>query len=176
MAEWMAVPLIHHDFGDGAPGREGLRHPSIAPYGGYVCADGRITIISIQNEREWVRLCETALERPQLAPDPRFASNASRVENRAALDAEINAVTATLSTDAFAARLRAADIAYGAVNGVDGLSQHPALRRRDARTPEGVPLAIPAHPALWADAEHPPAVGAPAIGADTERLRAEFGG
>ncbi|MEM6491488.1 MAG: CaiB/BaiF CoA-transferase family protein, partial [Pseudomonadota bacterium] len=85
-AEWMAVPLIHQDYGAGAPAREGLRHPSIAPYGGYVCGDGRTVIISIQNEREWRRLCVTALDAPGLADDPRFISNALRVEHRDALD------------------------------------------------------------------------------------------
>jgi len=32
-ADWMAVPFIHAEYGEGAPKPVGLRHPSIAPYG-----------------------------------------------------------------------------------------------------------------------------------------------
>ena len=52
-AEWMSVPYIHAQYGRGAPKPVGLRHPSIAPYGAFECADKRLVLISIQNEREW---------------------------------------------------------------------------------------------------------------------------
>ncbi len=68
-AEWMSVPFIHEVHGEGAPGRGGLHHPSIAPYGAYETRDGIKTILSIQNEREWVRLCEKVLERDDVAAD-----------------------------------------------------------------------------------------------------------
>ncbi|NIA28143.1 MAG: hypothetical protein GWP02_08810 [Desulfobulbaceae bacterium] len=51
-AEWMTVPLVHCEYGRGAPGRHGLHHPSIAPYGAYETRDHTNTLISIQNERE----------------------------------------------------------------------------------------------------------------------------
>src|SRR5438477_6366978 len=40
-AEWMAVPLIHHDYAGQAPPRVGIRHPSIAPYGVFAAGDGK---------------------------------------------------------------------------------------------------------------------------------------
>src|SRR5690606_32820894 len=95
-AEWMTVPLVHNDYGDGPPTRQGLRHPSIAPYGAYATGDEVITLISIQNEREWLRLCESVLERPQMARDARFADNNARVANRDVLDAEIGAALAAM--------------------------------------------------------------------------------
>src|SRR3546814_1809333 len=58
MADWMTVPLLHQDYGPGAPPRVGLNHPSIAPYGVYACKGGEEVVFSIQNEREWKRLVE----------------------------------------------------------------------------------------------------------------------
>ena len=79
MAEWMTVPLLHYEGLGRAPERIGLAHPSIAPYGGFDCADGQTLLISIQSDREWAQLCEQVLGRPELAGDPRFATNDARV-------------------------------------------------------------------------------------------------
>jgi len=93
-AEWMSVPYIHAVHGDGAPKRVGLHHPSIAPYGAYETSDGIKTILSIQNEREWVRLCGEVLQLPDLVTDVGFSSNTLRVKNRVALDQAIASVLA----------------------------------------------------------------------------------
>ena len=62
-AEWMAVPLIHFDYGGRAPERMGLAHPSVAPYGVFATGDGKEILIAIQNEREWRRFCAEILKR-----------------------------------------------------------------------------------------------------------------
>ena len=46
--------------------------------------DGQLVLISIQNEREWVRFCAEVLGDGSIAVDPRFNSNVGRVSNRAA--------------------------------------------------------------------------------------------
>ncbi len=175
-AEWMAVPLIHHDHGDGAPTRQGLRHPSIAPYGAYASGDGVVTLISIQNEREWARLCQAVLERPALASDARFVDNNRRVANRDALDGEITAAIAHLDAATFRARLRAASIAYGAVNEVADLSGHAALRRREVLASGGAVVSIPDHPVRWRGEAWRSAPGAPKVDAHGDAIRREFGG
>lgn len=81
-AELMAVPYLQARYGGNAPQRVGLKHPSIAPYGGFTCADGRDIVISIQNEREWADFCRAVLHDPALATDARCRSNESRVQNR----------------------------------------------------------------------------------------------
>ncbi len=86
-ADWMTVPLMHTVYAGKAPQPVGLHHPSIAPYGGFGTADGETLAISIQNEREWKRLCAEVLGQPDLAKDDRFCDAARRVKNRAALDA-----------------------------------------------------------------------------------------
>ncbi len=52
MADWLNVPYLQTRYGGKAPTRQGLRHPSIAPYGIFTCGDGREILISIQNDRE----------------------------------------------------------------------------------------------------------------------------
>lgn len=173
-AEWMTVPLIHSDFGAGAPTRQGLRHPSIAPYGAYRTADGIDTLLSIQNEREWQRLCAQVFKRPEMATDVRYESNSLRVDNRDAMDADILAVVGELTAEEFRARLLAADIAFAGVNSVEQLSGHRALRRRSVATCEGTRLELPAPPVQWMEDPVTEAPGTPRIGAHTEALRAEF--
>ncbi len=62
MADWLAVPLLCHEGGK-SPKRVGLAHPSIAPYGVFTTRDGKPLLISIQSEREWVKLCSDVLKR-----------------------------------------------------------------------------------------------------------------
>lgn len=174
-AEWMNVPFIHEVHGSGAPGRQGLRHPSIAPYGAYCSGDGIDTIISIQNEREWQRFCELVLENGGLAADPRFVSNNARVENRDALDEIILAVTGAMTADQFRARLGKASVAYGAINSVADLARHPALRRQRALTSGGAEVDIIAPPVQWAGEPLDPSMAVPAIGEHSAAIREEFG-
>jgi itaconate CoA-transferase len=72
IADWMTVPLLHEDYGAGAPGRAGLSHPSIASYGAYPTGDDRQVVISIQNEREWLNFCRDVLGDTDVAADDRF--------------------------------------------------------------------------------------------------------
>ncbi|HWI28103.1 MAG TPA: CaiB/BaiF CoA-transferase family protein [Stellaceae bacterium] len=172
-AEWMAVPLLHHDFGGRAPTRQGLKHPSIAPYGAFAAADGKAIVIAIQNEREWARFCAEILGDAALARDPRFSDNPRRVANRAELDGIVARIFARETREALGRRLAAADIAFGNLNGVEDFSRHPHLRRLSVPTPEG-DITVPAPPALFANAA--PSGGVPAIGEHSDAIRAEFAG
>ena len=72
MADWMTVPLLHHEGGQ-SPKRLGLAHPSIAPYGVFKSKDGADILISIQNDREWRILAADVMGDAALAADPKFA-------------------------------------------------------------------------------------------------------
>ncbi|MEE9321608.1 MAG: CaiB/BaiF CoA-transferase family protein [Granulosicoccus sp.] len=174
ISEWMTVPLVHTETGRGAPERAGLKHPSIAPYGEYTDAQGILTLLSIQNEREWQRLCEEVLNAPALAVDPRFRENTTRVKYRVELDQDINKITQTLTTDTFRRALARASIAYGALNTVDDLSVHTALRRRTILTVAGEQLSLPAHPVRLSDQETGPGKRIPALDQHGEAIRREF--
>lgn len=173
LADWMAVPLLHYDYAGKAPGRAGLHHATIAPYGAYPTGDGRQTVLAVQNEREWAAFCATGLQKPELATDPRFAGNALRCRNRPALDAEIDTVLRTLTADELVARLKAAKIAYGAYNTVADLSTHPQLRRMEVETPTG-PAMIPASPFRWKDEPPLKPRPSPGVGQHDAAIRAEF--
>lgn len=172
IADWMTVPLLHHDYAGKAPRREGLQHPSIAPYGAYHVAGGRQVVLSIQNEREWRIFCAQVLELPEVADDPRFISNAKRVAHRSELDRKINGVFDQLPLDTVIARLATARIAYASVNTVSDLSQHSQLRRVEVDTPTG-PVSMPAPPVRWDGGAD--AVGrVPAVGEHSASIRREF--
>ncbi len=170
-AEWMTVPYMHAAFGQGAPVRQGLHHPSIAPYGAYRTADKVDTLLSIQNEREWVQFCQAVLHDSSIATDPRFESNNQRINNREALDEKIYAAIGSLDAQQFRQRLVEGNIAYGGLNDVDDLLEHVALRQQTVHTTHGSALAIPAHP--WSTADHSN-LRAPVLGEHSTAIRQEF--
>ena len=121
LAEWTSYPLYYAFDGAPPPPRTGAAHATIYPYGPFPTGDGGTVMLGLQNEREWVSFCEIVLQRPELATDPRFAGNASRVAERDALRQII--------VDAFAA-LTAAAGARAAGGGADRQrpGQHHARR------------------------------------------------
>ena len=173
MADWMNVPLLYFEGTGQAPARLGLAHPSICPYGAFETNDGALVLISIQNEREWADFCARFMDEPDLPKRAGFETNVIRVANRAEVDAYVGRTFARMSRDQAAAKLRAANTAYGFVNDVAAFSHHPALRRVTVETPGG-PVSIAAPPVIR---EAPRAFGpVPAIGAHSASIRAEFAG
>ncbi len=174
MAEWMTVPYIHSEYGDVPPKRVGLKHPSIAPYDAYETKDGVKVIVSIQNEREWKRFCEIALQGPDVTDDERFNTNNKRVKNRDELDGIIMSVVSELSSDEYQERLKQADLAYGVVNDVKGLANHLALRKRNVSTADGKSIEIPAASIQWDNKREQEVIGTPSIGNKTQSIKEEF--
>jgi len=172
MADWMNVPYLQTRYGGKAPGRQGLRHPTIAPYGAYVCADDKAVLISIQNDREWQALCAGVLDQPALARDPRFADNSARVANRPALEVIVSAFFARHDRDAMIARLDAARIAFGRLSDMADLVAHPQNRLIRVQT-DGGEIELLAPGAVVAGTR--PVFGpVPGLGQHDEALRAEF--
>jgi crotonobetainyl-CoA:carnitine CoA-transferase CaiB-like acyl-CoA transferase len=172
LADWMNVPYLQHQYGGVTPERNGLSHPTIAPYGVYSCGDGREILFSIQNEREWHQLCSEVLYRPDLAHDPRFSSNPNRVAHRSELDAIILSVFGGLDRIDVARRLDSAAIANGCVSTMEELASHPQNRYVVAETPSG-PVRMLA-PGADADGQLPVYGRVPALDEHGARLREEF--
>ena len=172
MADWMTVPLLYFEGAGRAPERVGLAHPSICPYGAFDTKDGKLVLISIQNEREWASFCRHFMDEPDLALRPGFESNTVRVGARAVVDARVAAKFATMTRDEAAAKLRKAGTAYGFVNSVEDFAAHPALRRIAVDTEHG-PASLVAPPTLRNGCA--PVLGrVPAIGEHSAAIRAEF--
>jgi crotonobetainyl-CoA:carnitine CoA-transferase CaiB-like acyl-CoA transferase len=96
------------------PERMGNRHPSISPYEVYATAEGEL-VLAVGNDRQFAALCDE-LGAPELATDPRFATNPSRVEHREALGAELERLLAARSAAAWAEALLARRVPAGQVN------------------------------------------------------------
>ena len=171
-AELMSVPYLQARYGGQAPDRVGLKHPSIAPYGAFTCADGREVVISIQNEREWADFCRVVLQQPALPADARCANNAARVAHRPFVDGLVAEAFGALPSGEVIDRLMQAQTAFGSVNSVHDLIQHPQLRTR--RMPVGErTVEVPASP--WAAAWEPDSFApAPTLDQHGTTIRAEF--
>lgn len=124
LADWMNVPMMQHRYGGKTPGRLGLKHPTIAPYGAFECADGKPLLISIQNEQEWQNLC-TALGDEDLPSKDGFRSNLERMENRKSVDGFVAEVFARHDRETMIEILQAAKIAFGRLSDLDDFVAHP---------------------------------------------------
>ncbi|WP_229877259.1 CaiB/BaiF CoA transferase family protein [Streptomyces bluensis] len=140
LAEWMGHPLHHTMHGGTPPARTGLGHAVIAPYDAYATADGGRVLLSVQNDREWRRLAEQVLKRPELGTDPAFATNAARVERRARTDELVAGALSALDTDEALARLEAAGIACARLRDLHEVAEHPQLAARERWREVGTPV------------------------------------
>jgi itaconate CoA-transferase len=172
MAEWMTVPVLAKDYSDYDWPRLGLTHPFIAPYGVYRTADKVPVLISIQNDREFERLCHGVLDKPGLEKDPDYATNKARNSRRDDTNAIVQKSFDGQSFADLAARLDAAHIAWARVSSVDDLSTHPQLRRVTFGTTGG-DVSMPALAASWNG--EPDRLGdVPTVGQHSEQVRREF--
>lgn len=177
LGEWMGFPAYYGGYGGPPPPRTGARHAAIAPYGPFAAGDGQVVYLGVQNEREWARFCEDVLERPDLAADPRFGSNAARVEHQDALDALITEAFAAWTGSAVIARLDAAGIANARMNTVAEFLDHPQLASRDRwkeiESPVGRLRAL--LPPFNIEGIEPVMGAVPALGEHTDAILGELG-
>jgi itaconate CoA-transferase len=178
LTEWMSYPA-YYTRGRGEPvARSGARHATIAPYGPFPTGDGKTVFFGIQNEREWVGFCTVTLGDPDLAVDPRFATNSLRLANFAALERVIAERFAAWTSDEVLARLERAAIANGKLNDVEALLEHPQLvardRYRSVDTERGAqPMFLPA---VTIPGVEPVMGPVPSVGQHTEAILAELAG
>jgi crotonobetainyl-CoA:carnitine CoA-transferase CaiB-like acyl-CoA transferase len=171
-AELMSVPYLQARYGGKAPERVGLKHPSIAPYGAFTCADGRDIVISIQNEREWADFCNTVLRRPDLLVDERCQNNALRVKHREFVDGAVAGIFDKVPSGDMIDRLTEAQTAFGQINSVHDLIAHPQLLTKRMKV-NGKDVEVPVSPWMgpWDDDVFP---SAPGLNQQGESIRQEF--
>ena len=172
MVEWLSPWLLHQAYGELSEQRIGLHHPAIAPYGAYECANGEQILIAVQNQREWRRLCGEVLKMPDLADDNKVCDNVARLSNRSFLDEKIKSVLSKISRDEVKKLLNNAKIAFGAVNTIEDVSNHPALRLIKTRSVQGE-INVMAPPAQIIEDEDK-VLAVPSIGQHTDSIRGEF--
>jgi len=159
------------------PPRMGNRHLSIAPYSTYAAADGWLNI-AVANQRLWDRFC-TLLERPDLAADPRFATNALRVENVDELEAAFGPTLKARTVEVWVKLFDEAGIPAGPVQTLDQVLAHPQLAARGMIASVTHPVAGNVQMAGIAHrlSETPGAVrtAPPTLGQHTDTILAELG-
>jgi crotonobetainyl-CoA:carnitine CoA-transferase CaiB-like acyl-CoA transferase len=119
------------------PRRIGNLHPNIVPYQPFRCADGEV-ILACGNDNLYRRFCEAA-GCPELASDPRFATNGKRVENRDELKRLLDAIFAKRTKKEWGGLLDAAGVPNGPINDIAQVYEEPQVRAR------GVKVEVP-HP------------------------------
>jgi formyl-CoA transferase len=121
------------------PPRQGNTHPNIVPYQPFEAADQPI-IIAVGNDRQFARLAAMC-GHPEWASDERFANNAARVANRAAMVDLVSDAIRGKPASEWLERLQAAGIPAGPINRVtQALGDVQAQHRAMVRTIAGVPL------------------------------------
>ena len=106
-----------------APTRMGNAHPNLAPYQPFPCTDGMV-VIAVGNDGQFKALA-TALGASEMGTDPRFVTNALRIEHRAAMTAAVSALTAGRTMHDLMAALEAAGVPCGPVNTIDQVFEEP---------------------------------------------------
>lgn len=167
---WMSIGIANYA-ADGEPGgRHGSGVAFIVPHRAYEAADG-YAIISAANDRLFARLCE-ALGHPEWAADPKFATNAGRLENRKEIDGLIGQVMKQRTREYWQKHFDGFGLPCASVQTTAELYEHEQTQalgilgktREDEIALVGMPLSF--------DRQRPPALdSAPGIGQDDERLR-----
>jgi crotonobetainyl-CoA:carnitine CoA-transferase CaiB-like acyl-CoA transferase len=177
LGEWMTQPVYYSVYGGQPPRRTGARHASISPYGPYSAAGGEQLFLGLQNDREWVILCEKILHRPDLVTDSRFRTNPDRVAHDAELTGILEDAFRTIPADQLAAALDEAGIACARLRSPEEFAAHPQLAARDrwreVGTPGGPVRAL--LPPVSMDGREAVMGDVPALGQHTAAIRAELG-
>ncbi len=160
------------------PPRLGNRDPHMAPHGVFRCqGEDRWVSIVVGSDKEWQQLC-VAMDQPDLAKDPRFATLAARKENEDSLEQLITVWTQERSAEEVTHGLQQAGVAaYPALDGRDMLA-NPQVEARgffvELEHPEagkrrhfGIPWKMSRTPC---EVRRP----APCLGQDTEYVLAEI--
>jgi crotonobetainyl-CoA:carnitine CoA-transferase CaiB-like acyl-CoA transferase len=121
------------------PGREGNHHPTVAPYGTFATRDGHLNL-AVGSDEQYRRFCE-ALQAPELAGDPRFATNAERQAARAELAVEIERRLTRRTTGEWLARMEAAGIPAGPILDLARAFADPVAVEREMRVDLDHPVA-----------------------------------
>jgi crotonobetainyl-CoA:carnitine CoA-transferase CaiB-like acyl-CoA transferase len=160
-----------------APRAMGSAHPLNAPYQAFQAADGWI-VVGGANQKNFARTLE-ALGAPELGTDPRFATNAARMANLPALEAELSARFATNSAAHWLELLDRAGVPCGPVNDMlQALSDPQTIAREmvvEVQHPTAGPVKAIGFPVKFSATPGNVRKAAPLLGEDTREVLREYG-
>ena len=167
--------LVSHE----APHRMGNAHPNIVPYQVFPVRDGHV-ILAVGNDAQFERLCGY-LGEPTLASDPRFATNAARVQNRAQLVPHLNERLANLARNEVLAAMEQRGIPAGPINTLADVFADPQVIHRNlclnlaAPWTQGGVIPTVRTPIQFSGAELQLQRPSPRLGEHTAEILAELG-
>lgn len=169
---WLANQAMNYLVSGDAPSRHGSAHPNIVPYQAFATADSHL-MLAVGNDSQF-RRCGEVLGLPALADDPRFASNAARVQHRHALVQVISEILQRQSRAHWLDAFMAAGVPAAPVNDLRDAFADPQAQFRQMSfslpSTDGTPIPQVANPVRFSATpvryELPP----PALGADTETV------
>jgi crotonobetainyl-CoA:carnitine CoA-transferase CaiB-like acyl-CoA transferase len=128
---WLANQNLNFLVTGESPQRQGTAHPNIVPYQAFATADGYL-MLAVGNDAQFARFCRTAGV-PELASDPRYATNIGRVSHRAELVPAVARALATRGTREWLAALEAAQVPCGPINDLSQVFAEPQVQFRGLR-------------------------------------------
>ena len=129
-----------------------IRQPSgstitgIVPTNTYLCGDGKHVVIGANGDSIFTRLMH-AMDKPEIAVDPRYATNVGRVEHQDFIDGSIAIWTKARPADEVISLLEAAEVPVGPIYNVADMMADPHFRARglfEEVSVNGATMEIPA--------------------------------
>ncbi|WP_082686566.1 CaiB/BaiF CoA-transferase family protein [Mycobacterium sp. IS-3022] len=155
----------------------GVGSPAVAPYGAFPTRDGQTVVLGTTNDREWQRVAREIIDRPDLADDPRFATNPGRCAHRGVLDEAIGSWCAQHDLAEIQKIADDAGIGNSRYNVPSEVVAHPQLTARDrwrtVDTPKGEIRALRPPPVVSGFEQRMGAV--PGLGQHTDAVLSELG-
>jgi len=177
IVSWLGYFPHHYWHAGEEPGRVGMRHHYVCPYGPYLAGDGEYVNLAVASPADWQLFCQVVIEKPELLTDSRFATVQDRRKNRALLEETIENIFVEKDHRHWLAQLKKADLPHGIVRGIAQVLAHPqvAARKliREAESPVGtVPVIANALKMSRSEARYD---RIPALGENSETILRERG-
>jgi crotonobetainyl-CoA:carnitine CoA-transferase CaiB-like acyl-CoA transferase len=128
---WLINEATNYFLSGEEPRRKGNSHPNICPYNVYRTQDGHV-VLAVGNDAQFQRWAEIA-RAPELARDPRFATNATRLGNRVALEPIVAERMRSRLSSFWIDALEQAGVPCGPVNTIEQVFADPHVRARQMK-------------------------------------------
>jgi len=162
--------------GGQVPGRMGTAHPNIVPYQAFATADGHL-MLAVGNDRQFARLV-SAMGLPDLANEPRYATNLARTENRVELVQLLQGRFLQQTSGSWAERLGEAEVPFGPINRIDQVFDDPQSHYRGLKIdlPHSEAESVPtvANPIRFSDTPVSYRYGPPTLGEHSREVLQEW--
>ena len=169
---WLANVGSNYLVSGEVPHRRGTAHPSIVPYQSFRASDESL-IVAVGNDGQFVKFC-AAIDRTDLAADPRFKTNAASVHNREQLIPLLMVVVASRPASTWLQAFEEAGVPCGPVNTIDRVFSDPQTVAREMLIEVPHPtigaLKMAGSPFKLATLKHPPRRPPPLLGEHTDAV------